>query len=248
MNPTLTEICAVACAEAFRGDGEIMASPMGAVPSIGARVAKATFSPDLLLTDGVASIVANRHTGDRPVHEGWMPYRRVFHTLWSGRRHVMMGATQIDRYGNTNISCLGDHAKPKVQLLGARGGPGNTLSHTTSYFIGGQSRRTFVPKVDFVSGVGYDRAMALGERAARFHEIRVVVTNLGVFDFDSPDRQMRLASLHPGVTLQQVVEATGFDLAHDDDVAETPLPTTEQLRIIRDLVNGGDSDTPVDLL
>ena len=114
---TLDELCAVACAEAFRGDGEILASPIGVVPSIGARLAKATFSPDLLLTDGVASLVANVMpvgVDDAPkVVEGWMPYRAIFDLVWHGRRHVMMGATQIDR----NIE---DHAADHPNQLALR--------------------------------------------------------------------------------------------------------------------------------
>jgi acyl CoA:acetate/3-ketoacid CoA transferase beta subunit len=106
---TRAEVCAVAIAETFRGDGEILVSPIGTLPQIGARLARASFEPDLLMTDGVAPLVANvlpmsGDEGPEPVVEGWMPYRAVFDTLWSGRRHVMMGATQIDRYGNQNIA------------------------------------------------------------------------------------------------------------------------------------------------
>ena len=125
---TRADICAVAIAETFRGDGEILASPIGNLPQIGAKLAKLSFEPDLLMTDGVAYLRADvapvGAPDEAPVVEGVMNYRRVFDTLWSGRRHVMMGATQVDRYGNQNIACLGDPAKPKAQLLGMRGAPG----------------------------------------------------------------------------------------------------------------------------
>jgi acyl CoA:acetate/3-ketoacid CoA transferase beta subunit len=235
------EVCAVAIAEAFRGDGEILCSPIGTLPSIGARLARATFAPDLLMTDGVAPLVANvlPVSGDdrpEPVVEGWLPYRSVFDLLWSGRRHVMMGATQIDRHGNQNIACIGDHAAPKAQLLGMRGAPGNTINHTTSYWVPNHSAKVFVAKVDVVSGIGYDRASALGT-AARFHEIRRVVSNLGVFDFETPDRRMRLRSLHPGVSLDHVVEQTGFELAIDADVPNTREPTAAELRLLREVID-----------
>ena len=117
-----------------------------------------SIQPDLLITDGEASLIANPFPvdgdGDKVV-EGWLPFRSVFDLVWSGRRHVMMGATQIDQYGNQNISCIGDWQRPKVQLLGSRGGPGNTVNHATSYWIGNHSKRVFVEEVDFVSGVGY---------------------------------------------------------------------------------------------
>ena len=239
---TRAEVCAVAIAETFRGDGEILVSPIGTLPQIGARLAKASFEPDLLLTDGVATLVANvlpMSGGDRPepLVEGWLPYRRVFDQLWSGRRHVMMGATQIDRYGNQNIACIGDYAKPRAQLLGMRGAPGNTVNHATSYWVPGHSDRVFVPRVDVVTGVGYDRAAALGPDAARFHEIRRVVTNLAVLDFETPDHRMRLRSVHPGVTVEEVQAATGFELVVPDDVPTSRLPTPDELELIATVID-----------
>jgi acyl CoA:acetate/3-ketoacid CoA transferase beta subunit len=238
---TLSELCAVACAEAFRGDGEILASPIGVIPSIGARLAKLTFAPDLLLTDGVASLVANVYPvgpGDYPkVIEGWMPYRSIFDVVWSGRRHVMMGASQIDRRGNQNIACIGPFEKPKAQLLGVRGAPGNTINHPTSYWVPNHSPRSFVSAVDFVSGVGYDRAAALGQRASRFHEIRRVISDKGVFDFETPDRVMRLRSIHPGVSVDDLRKITGFELSIPDRVVETRPPAEEELRLLREIID-----------
>ncbi len=200
------EVCAVALGDLFRDDGEILASPIGVLPGIGARLARLTHSPDLLMTDGVASLI----NVDGTV-EGWMPYRRVFDVVWSGRRHVIMGASQIDRFGNQNIACIGPFEKPKAQLLGMRGAPGNTVNHPTSYWVPKHSKRVFVEKVDVVSGVGWDRGCK---------EIRRVVTNLAVLDFATPDHRMRLASVHPGVTVEEVVANTGFELVVPDDVPD----------------------------
>lgn len=262
---TLDELCVVACAEAWRGDGEILASPMGTIPMVAARLARATFSPDLLLSDGVASLIdgivpvgvtatvdqgprpgfaglgghphERAERGSAPTIEGWVPYRTIFDIVWSGRRHVMMGASQIDRFGNQNIACIGDFAKPKSQLLGVRGAPGNTINHPTSYWVPNHTARVFVPKVDFVSGVGYDRAAALGPAAARFHEIRRVVSNKGVFDFETPDHSMRVRSVHPGVSIDDIVANTGFPLVIPADVRETRPPDAEELRLIRDVLD-----------
>jgi acyl CoA:acetate/3-ketoacid CoA transferase beta subunit len=228
----LHELVAVACAEAWRGDGEILASPIGLLPSLGARLARMTFAPDLLLTDGVASLVA----ADGAV-EGWMPYRSIFDLVWSGKRHVMMGASQLDRFGNQNIACIGDYAKPKAQLLGVRGAPGNTINHPTSYFVPAHSPRVFVEKVDFVSGVGFDRAAALGPRASRFHSLRRVVTNLAVLDFETPEHAMRLRTLHPGVSVEQVTQATGFPLVLPDRIETTRAPTDDELRLLREVLD-----------
>ncbi len=219
----------MACAEAWRGDGAILASPMGLIPSLGARLARLTFAPDLLLTDGEAYLLDAEQTV-----EGWLPYRSVFTMVAAGRRHVMMGASQLDQFGNQNISCIGDWARPRAQLLGVRGAPGNTINHPVSYWVPKHSPRVFVPAVDMVSGVGYDRAAGLGPAAARFHQLRVVVTNLAVLDFQTPDHAMRLRSVHPGVTVTDVLEATGFPLVIPDDMAVTRRPTAAELALVRD--------------
>jgi acyl CoA:acetate/3-ketoacid CoA transferase beta subunit len=228
MNISRAEICVIACAEAWRGDGEVLASAFGFIPTIGARLARATFEPGLLVSDGEALLLANDVPvgGGEKLVEGWVPFRNVFDIVWSGRRHVMMGATQIDRFGNQNISCVGDHDKPKVQLIGVRGAPGNTLNHPTSYWVPNHSARTFVPSVDMISGVGNDR----GAR-----EIRRVVTNLCVFDFETRDRSMRIRSIHPGVARDEVVDNTGFDLVIPDDVGESRMPTDDELKLIREV-------------
>jgi acyl CoA:acetate/3-ketoacid CoA transferase beta subunit len=226
--PTRAEICVVACAEAWRGDGAILAGPMALIPRLGARLAQLTFAPELVLSDGEAAL---EHGG---TVEGWLPYRAVFQVVASGRRHAMMGASQLDRYGNQNISCIGDWSRPAAQLLGVRGAPGNTINHVVSYWVPRHSRRTFVERVDMVCGIGYDRAAALGTPANRFHEIRTVVTDLAVLDFATPDRGMRLRSVHPGVTAAEVVRATGFPLAVPDEVPPTRLPTVVELALIRD--------------
>ncbi len=238
---TRAEVCAVAVAEAFRGDGEILASSFGTVPAIGARLAKLTFAPDLLMTDGIACLLANvppvsGDAGGEPVVEGWLPFRSVFDLLWAGRRHVVMVASQLDRFGNHNFACIGPHARPKAQLLGMRGAPGNTVNHPTSYWVPNHSLKVFVEKVDVVSGLGFDRARGLG-RGGRFHEIRRVVSNLGVFDFATPDRRMALRSVHPGVRVEDVVRQTGFELAMDGNVPETRAPTREELALIRERID-----------
>jgi len=175
--------------------------------------------------------------GPEPIIEGWMPYRSVFDVVWSGRRHVMMGASQIDRFGNQNIACIGPFEKPKSQLLGMRGAPGNTINHPTSYWVPNHSPKSFVATVDVVSGIGYDRAAALGPTASRFHDIRCVISNLGVFDFDTPEHAMRLVSIHAGVQVDEVVRNTGFELIIPDSVRETRPPTTEELRLIRTVID-----------
>ena len=238
---TIDEVCCVAMAEAFRGDGEILCNPIGTVPIIGGRLARATFEPDLMMTDTVAALVANTIPVGVPpgekIIETYSPYRTIFDIVWSGKRHVVMGASQVDMWGNQNLAAIGDWRKPKAQLLGLRGAPGNAINHTMSYWIPNHSKQVFVDKVDVVSAPGYDRMRALGASASRWHEIRRVVSNLGVFDFATPDNRMRLVSVHPGVTVDQVVENTTFELVIDSKTPETRQPTADELKIIREVID-----------
>jgi acyl CoA:acetate/3-ketoacid CoA transferase beta subunit len=238
---TRAELCIVALAECFRGDGEIVANPIGTIPMISGRLARASFEPDLMLTDGEATLVAGDTAfawPDGKVVEYYNPYRSMFDVVWSGRRHVVMGASQIDPYGNQNFAAIGrDYRAPKTQLLGFRGAPGNTVNHATSYWIAAHSPRVFVERVDVVTGVGWDRAEAAGRAATEFYDLRRVVTNLAVLDFGGPGHRMRLLSVHPGVALDDVVAATGFELAMADPVEESRQPTPEELRLIRDVID-----------
>lgn len=242
MSASLADVCVVACAEAWRGDGEILASPIGVIPTLGARLAALTFEPDLVYSDGDAvqlgaPLPLGAPTDAPKVAEAWLPFGKMFDIVWSGRRHVMMGATQVDRFGNQNIACIGPWEKPKAQLLGVRGAPGNTVNNPTSYWVPQHSTRVFVEAVDCVSGVGYDRAAAAGPAASQYHEIRRVVSNLGVFDFETPDHAMRLRSVHPGVSVDAVRDATSFELVVPDDVPETRSPSDDDLRILREVLD-----------
>ena len=238
---TRADVCVVALAETFRGDGEIVANPIGTIPMIAGRLARASFEPDLMATDGEAALIADDAAFAWPqgrTVEYYNPYRSMFDVVWSGRRHVVMGATQIDPYGNQNFAAIGaDYSAPKTQLIGFRGAPGNTVNHTTSYWVSNHSPRVFVEKVDVVTGVGWDRAEAAGPAATEFFEIRRVVTNLAVFDFNGPEHRMRLISTHPGVTVDDVVAATGFTFSVTNEVGTSREPTEEELRLISEIID-----------
>ena len=220
---TLAELCIVAAAEAWRQDGEVLASGMGLIPRLAASLAKITFNPALLMTDSECMLVAApvpvgpRANGSEPIFEGWMPYARTFDLLWSGRRHAMVGPVQVDRYGQSNISVVGDHAKPKAAFLGVRGFPGNTINHANSMFVPNHGTRVFVPgEVDMVGGVGYNPARWPGGRKPAGLDLRLIVTDLAVLDFKGPSWQIRVATLHPGVSFERVQENTGFPLSRPD--------------------------------
>ncbi|WP_205472425.1 CoA-transferase subunit beta [Nocardioides sp. SYSU D00038] len=237
--PTRADVCAAAIADAFRDDGEIFASPMGMLPTLGVRLAKLTTNPELVISDGESLFLAGVPPlfAKADVVEGWIPFRKVFDVVANGPRHVMMGATQVDRDGNQNISAIGPFAQPRRQLLGSRGAPGNTVNNRTSYWVPKHSTRVFVERVDVVSGVGPRRAREAGAAAARFNDIHRIVTNLAVLDLGGPDDTVRLRSVHPGVTVAEVQEATGFQLAVEGEVPTTREPTVEELVIIREVLD-----------
>ncbi|MBB2910696.1 acyl CoA:acetate/3-ketoacid CoA transferase beta subunit [Streptosporangium becharense] len=242
MEFTRAEVCVTAASDTWRDAGEVLAHAVGTVPAAGARLARLTHSPDLVLSDGEAFLMSElpplgQTAAAGGVIEAWLPYRRVFDVLQTGRRQSMMGASQLDRYGNQNISAIGDWRRPSRQLIGVRGAPGNTVNHRTDYWVPNHSTRVFVESVDVVSGVGNDRARTGGPAARRFHRLGVVVTDLAVLDY-GPDGRLRIRSVHPGVTVRQVQECTGFPL-DGTGAGETRAPTAEELRLIREVVDPG---------
>ena len=240
--PTLAELCIVACSEAFRGNGEIVATGVGPVPRLAVGLAKLTHSPELMLTDGEAYLVEQPvPLGPRGYDErkkaGYLPFARFFDAaVWSGRRHAMVTPTQLDRFGQINLSRMGGtHAQPKTQMLGVRGFPGNTSHHPNSFFFPAHGPRVFVAgEVDMISGAGYNPAKRIAGGNYSGIDLRRIVTDLCVMDFGGNDNAIRVVSLHPGVSFEQVQEATGFAL-EAGDLGQTPLPTAEQLEIIASL-------------
>jgi glutaconate CoA-transferase, subunit B len=239
---TLAELVIAACAEAWRGDGELLATGIGPLPRLAASLAKMTFAPGLQLTDGEAFLVEEPvplgPRGDyRPKYTGWMPYGRVFDSVWSGRRHAMVTPVQVDRWGQANISALGpDFQRPKVALLGVRGFPGNSVSHKNSMFLPNHSQRAFVEgEVDVIASVGFNKARWPAGAGDDFVQLGIVVTDLCVFDFNGPDHAAQVLSLHPGVTFDAVQAATGFPLLRSTGMHETPPPSAEQVALIRRL-------------
>ncbi len=215
---TLAELCIVAAAEAFRHDGEVLATGIGVIPRLAASLAMKTFNPDLMMTDSEAFLLSEPNPlgarGDDFVqaNETWMGFSRIFDNVWSGHRHAMLGPTQIDRFGQSNTSALGGtYRQPKIMMLGARGFPGNSISHPNSFFVPEHNTRVFMDgECDFVSSIGYNPARLPKGHSLDDIDIRLVVTDLCVMDFGGPDHQMRLVSLHPGISVEQVQENTGF--------------------------------------
>lgn len=235
---TLAELMIVAASEAWRGNGELLANGIGPGPRLAASLAKLTHSPELLMTDSESRLVEEPvplgpRTGPLegyvPRYSGRADFSRIFDMVWRGKRHAMIGPTQLDGWGQTNLSCIGDFKRPKSAILGVRGLPGNSISHRNSFFMPAHSKRAFVSRVDMVSGAGRDPAQWPDGKVPEIL-FGLVISNLGVFDFNAPVGQMRVCSLHPGVRIDTVIEQTGFELSYDSSPAVTAMPTEDQLQ------------------
>ncbi len=254
---SLAELMIAAAAKAWRDDGEILGTGIGPLPRLAAALCKRLYNPALSITDGECwctsePLPPGGRTADAEI-EGWSPYDRVFSGLWAGKRHAMVAPVQIDRFGQTNISAIGDHARPKVAMLGARGFPGNSVHHPNSFFFAAHTRRAFVPgEVDYVCSAGYNPARYPGGKILPGVDLRLIVTNLAVLDFGGPDHAIRVVSLHPGVSFDMVQDNTGFDLCRGETIPVTPAPTPLEQETIARLDAGGarhqaiKSDPPSD--
>ena len=146
-----------------------------------------------------------------------------------------MGGAQIDQYGNLNSSFIGDPARPKTRLPGTGGG--NDIASLAQMIVAMKhEKRRFVERVDFVTSPGFLRGGSTrrdsGLAAGGMYR---VVTDLGLFGFDEQTKRMKVLALHPGVTLEQVRDNTGFDLAADPRIDVTEPPRTEELAFLRKL-------------
>jgi glutaconate CoA-transferase subunit B len=157
--------------------------------------------------------------------------------LQGGRVEVaFLGAAQIDRFGNVNTTVIGDYQRPKVRLPGSGGACEIAIHARRLFFIVRLARRTFVERLDFCTSAGH-LAGQPGERAALGMPgagPQLVVTDKAIFHFDSGSGEMILSSLHPGVTLDEVQAEVSWPLKVAPDLATTPPPTAEELRLIRE--------------
>lgn len=146
---------------------------------------------------------------------------------------------QVDAVGNLNSVCVGDHARPKVRLVGPILVPEHmTLFRREYVMMPHHDRRNFVANVDYVAGVGYPGGLEGRRRLGlEWGGPELVVTPKCIFDFDKERGAIRVRSIHPGVRLQELREATGFELSDLEGVPATEWPSDEELRVLRDDVD-----------
>ncbi|GII25946.1 CoA-transferase subunit beta [Planosporangium mesophilum] len=239
------EMMTVAASRALR-DGAVCFVGIG-LPSTAANLARRTTAPGLVLVyesgtigakpdylplsigDGILADTADSVVSVPEIFNYW---------LQPGRIDVgFLGAAQLDRYGNINTTVIGgDYANPKVRLPGAGGAPEIAASCREVIVVVRQSKRTFVDRVDFVTSVGFGAGPGDRERyGLRGGGPRTVITDLGVMEPDPVSCELTLTRLHPGVTVEQVREATGWEIAVADDLGTTEPPTPAELTILREL-------------
>ncbi|MBP2479020.1 glutaconate CoA-transferase subunit B [Crossiella equi] len=241
---TADEMMSVAAARAL-GDGTRCFVGIG-LPSTAANLARLTHAPDLVLIyesgtlgskpdrlpasigDGILAESADAVISVPEVFNYW---------LQPGRIDVgFLGAAQLDRFANINTTVVGDYREPKVRLPGAGGAPEIAASCREVFVVVRQSKRTFVDRVDFVTSVGHGRGPGDRERLGlRGAGPTVVITDLGVLRPDPETRELTLTQVHPGVTVEQVRAATGWDLRVCPELSETPAPTAAELSTLREL-------------
>ncbi len=217
------------------------------VPLLAAALAQSTHSPDLIIVVEGGSIGATPKPGRLPISTNEMRTAHratmlpgITDTFLLAQRGLLevgfVGGAQIDRYGNLNSSVVGDYVKPQVRLPGS-GGANDIISSCRRVIVATMhERRRFVPKVDFITSPGYLQGGSSRQEAGLiFGRVSRVVTDLGILGFDSDTKAMRLESLHPGVTVEQVVENTGFELLMANELGMTDPPTDHELAVLRNL-------------
>jgi glutaconate CoA-transferase, subunit B len=230
-------------------DGEVGACGVAApVPFAAMRLAQQLHAPDLtiVLEGGVnptpphlvhIPIDPRAHAGIERVTDLY----DMFTSAEAGIDFWFMGGIQVDQHGNLNVHRIGDGPQPTFKGPGI----GNTSYASTCRrwynYTAAHTPRVFVPQVSFVTALGNADGPARRERGPNHGDgCRYVVTSLAVLGFHPDTGRMRLVHAHPGVTVDQVVQNTGFDLVDPDlEVTPTPEPTDEEIRLLRSVIDTG---------
>jgi glutaconate CoA-transferase subunit B len=242
---SVTELLAVMAARELPGVATLFAGV--GIPLLAAALAQKLHAPDLTIVVEGGSIGPEVLPGRLPISTNEM---RVAHrarmlpgitdTFLFAQRGFLdvgfVGGAQIDQFGNLNSSFLGPHERPKVRLPGS-GGANDIISLCRrAMVVTMHERRRFVPRVDFVTSPGFLAGRDARRKAGLlFGQVSRVVTHLGILGFDPETRAMRLEALHPGVSIADVQEQTGFELGVTDRLATTEPPGATELAVLRSL-------------
>lgn len=244
MNCSPDELMTVAAARCVTSD-DVCFVGIG-LPSAACNLARLTHAPGVTLiyesgTIGARPTVLPLSIGDGELCTTALTTVSVpeFFRYWlpSGRITVgFLGAAQIDRFANLNTTVVGEYQSPKVRLPGAGGAPEMAARCQRIFIVMPQSRRAFVERLDFLTSTGHGDG---GDYRARLGMTAIgpakVITDLCVMEPDAVTRELTVTSLHPGVTREQVIAATGWQIQFAAGIAETLAPTEEELAVLRQL-------------
>jgi glutaconate CoA-transferase subunit B len=239
---TTDEMMSVVAARQLR-DGQVCFVGIG-LPSEAANLARLSHAPNVILiyesgTIGTKPEVLPLSIGDGELAEQAdlvVSVPEVFaYWLQAGRVDVgFLSAAQIDRFANLNSTVIGDYDQPKVRLPGAGGAPEIASAAGRVIVMLRQTRKTFVPTVDFVTSVGFGKR-GVGRRGHRGAGPSVVITDLGVLEPDPESHELTLTAIHPNTDPADVIDSTGWPLRVAENLVTTVPPTGEEMRILRDL-------------
>ncbi len=243
---TKTELMICVAARLFQ-DGTTAFIGTG-IPMLAAMLATKTTAPNLAPVfefGGTGAILENlpRAVGEaRTFHKG-ISASGICDTMETAARgfidYGFLGGAQIDCYGNLNSTTIGDHDHPKARLPGSGGGNDVGSLCWMTVAIMQHDKRRFVPKVDFVTTPGYLTGPGAREAAGlpRNSGPINVVSTLALMDYDPKTCRMRLAATHPGVTVEEVIANTDFELVISEHVGVNEPPSAEELRLLREQID-----------
>jgi glutaconate CoA-transferase subunit B len=241
---TADEMMTVAAARALEGHTSCFVG-IG-LPSTAANLARRTINPDLVLIYESGTIGARPSRPPLSIGDGELAETadavvsvpEMFnYWLQPGRVDVgFLGAAQLDRYANINTTVIGNYHDPTTRLPGAGGAPEIAASCREVFVVLRHGRRTFVPKVDFRTSVGYGDGPGHRQRLGLpGRGPTLVITDLAILEPDPRTSVLTLTHVHPGVTVDQVRAATGWDLAVAATVSRTAPPSVAELTALRQL-------------
>ena len=245
------ELMITVLAEQFQNGDQACNGMASFLPVAAFMLARLTHAPELVWLASAAGLDPRPEripasTLEAPLWRDSVMYIEQYGDFWTfvlnGRwiEKFCVGAAQLDQYGNANNSVIGrDYHAPKVRLPGTAGlGDMGSIGKQLYYWNSNHSPRTMVEKVDFISAAGFLDGGDARERLGLAGGPEIVVSNLAVMDFHPLSKKMRLNSVHPGITVKDVQDATGFELQlPEGSVADTRLPTREQVRLIREVID-----------
>lgn len=218
------------------------------IPMLAAMLASKTVAPNLVPVfefGGMGAILEAlpRAVGEaRTFHKG-LQAAGICDIMETAQRgfidYGFLGGAQIDCYGNLNSTVIGDHDHPKARLPGS-GGANDVGSHCwRTIAIMQHDKRRFVPKVDFITTPGYLAGPGARETAGlpKGSGPLYVVSTLALMDYDPASKRMRLKATHPGVSVQDVIDNTGFELIIPDTVEANAPPSAEELGLLREEID-----------